>query len=62
MSQVTAFPTRLLVRQVKRQISLRFRAVPSDSLQEPLLVAKDAERLQADSKNTDQTARMRRLI
>ena len=49
------------VRQTKDQITLRIRAVCSESSQGPLYVAKDIKRLQADTK-TDQTAPVRRMI
>ena len=57
----TTFPTNLHVRQAKTQISLSFRAVWSESLHGILLTAKDPKRL-ADSEDSDQQARMRRLI
>ena len=45
----------------KTRISLRIRAVWSESSQVIVWVAKDPEHLQADSEGCDQTARMRKL-
>ena len=50
--------TRLHVRTAKTQISLRMRAVWSESSQGTLRVAKEPRRLQAGSEDTDQHARM----
>ena len=46
----------------KIQISLRIRTVRSKSSLGPFLIAKDARFLHADNEDSDQTARMRRLI
>ena len=52
MRRGTAFPTILHVRLAETQISLRIRAVWSESSQGALLVAKDRKRLQqADNEN-----------
>ena len=50
------------MRPAKTQISLRIRAVWSDSLQGTLWVAKDPKRPHVDSEYFDQPVRMRRLI
>ena len=50
------------VRPVKIQISLRIRAVWSESSLNAFWIAKDAKFLYADNEDSDQTARMRRLI
>ena len=62
VSRGTAFPTRLHMCPAKIQIILRIRADWSESSQGTQWVAKDPKRLQADSEDSDQTARMRRLI
>ena len=62
MSRDTSFSTWLPVRTAKTQINLRIRAVWFESSQGILWVAKDPKHLQADSEDSDQTARMRRLI
>ena len=61
ISRCTAFPTRLHFNPAKTQTSLNIRAVWSESSQE-LWVAKDPKRLPTDSEDSDQPARMRRLI
>ena len=62
MSRGTAFPIRLHVCPAKTLISLRLRAGGSESTQGNLYVAKALKRLKADNEDSDQTARMRRLI
>ena len=46
----------------KIQISLRIRAVWSESSLGAFCIVKDAKFLHADNEDSDQTARMRRLI
>ena len=58
----TASPTRLHRRPVMNQISQRIHAVWWESSQCTPWLAKDQKRLQADSEDSDQTARMRKLI
>ena len=62
LSRGTAFLTKLHVRPAKTQISLRIRAVWSESSQGTLWVAKDLKRLHTDIEDSDQPARKRRLI
>ena len=50
------------VRPAKIQISLRIRAVWSESSPGAFWIAKDAKFLHADNEDSDQTVRMRRLI
>ena len=50
------------VHQTKIQISLRIRAVWLKSSMGAFWIAKDAKFLHADNEDSDQTARMRRLI
>ena len=50
------------VRTAKIQIRLRIRAVWSESLLGAFWIAKDAKFLHAGNEDSDQTARMRRLI
>ena len=50
------------VRPVKIQIRLRFRAVWSESSVCAFLIAKDAKFLYTNSKDSNKTARIRRLI
>ena len=50
------------VRPAKIQISLRIRAVWSESSLSAFSIAKDTKILYADNEDSDQTARMRRLI
>ena len=50
------------VRPVKIQIRLRIRAVGSESSLGAFWIGKDAKFLHADNEDSDQTARMRRLI
>ena len=50
------------VRPTKIQISLRIRAVWSESSLRAVWIAKDAKSLHADNEDSDQTVRMRRLI
>ena len=50
------------VRPAKIQISLRIRAVWSESSQGAYWIAKDVEFLHADNEDSDQAARMSRLI
>ena len=50
------------VRPAKIQISLRIRAVWSESSLTGLWINKDAKFLHADNEDSDQTTRMRRLI
>ena len=50
------------MRVAKIQISLRIRAVWSESSPHAFWLAKGAESLHADNEDSDQTARMRRLI
>ena len=50
------------VRQAKIQISLRIRAVWSESSLGAFWIAKDGMFLQVDNEDSDQTARMQRLI
>ena len=50
------------LRPAKIQISLRIRAVWSESSLGAFWIAKEAEFLHADKEDSDQTARMRRLI
>ena len=50
------------VRLAKIQISLRIRAVWSESSLDAFCIAKDANFLHADNEDSNQTARMRRLI
>ena len=62
VSRDTAFSTTLHWCPAKTQISLRIRAVWSESLQNTLWIDKDPKRLQADSEDFDQIVWMRRLI
>ena len=50
------------VRPAKIHISLRMCAFCSESSLSEFWIAKDAKSLHADNKDSDQTARMRRLI
>ena len=50
------------VRPAKIQITLRIHAVWIETSLGVLLIAKDANFLQADNEDSDQTARMHRLI
>ena len=50
------------MRPAKVQVSLRFRAVWSESSTNAFWIAKNAKFLHADNKDSDQTAWMRRLI
>ena len=54
--------TFVYVRPAKSQISLRIRAVWSESSLGAFWIAKDARFLHADNEDSDQTAQMRRLI
>ena len=60
MNRASAFPTRLHMRPAK--ISMRIRTVWSEYSQGTLWVAKDPKRLQADSEDSGQHARMHRLM
>ena len=55
-------PISLYLHPVQIQISLRFRAVRSESSLDVFWIPKDAKCLHVDNKKSDQTARMRRLI
>ena len=59
MIRVAAFPTRLHVRTAKTQINLASEQSDQSSLRR---VAEDPKRFKEDSKESDQTARMRRQI
>ena len=61
ISQVTAVPTRSQERPAKTQISLRVRAVWSESLRGTLGLTKDPKRLQSDSEDFDQPLHSRWL-
>ena len=50
------------MRRAQIQISLRIRTVLSESSLGAFWIAKDAKFLDADNEDSDQTARMRRLI
>ena len=58
----SAIPGNVPVRQAKIQIRLRTRAVWSESSLGAFRMAKDARFIHADNEDSDQTARMRRLI
>ena len=62
MSRNVQKRTLVHVRPAKIQISLRIRAVWSESSLGVFWIAKDANFLHADHEDSDQTARMRRLI
>ena len=62
MSRTIAFPTRLYLRPAKTQTSLSIRVDCSESSNCTLWMANDPKRVQAHRKDSDQTARMRRLI
>ena len=55
-------PSDMIVRPAKIQISLRIRAVWSESSQSAFWIAKDRKFLHADNEDSDQTTWMRRLI
>ena len=55
-------PTKMTVRPAKTQISLGIRPVWAESSTSAQWVAKDTSFLNADSKDSDQTGRMPRLI
>ena len=62
MSRIVTKPTNWQVRPAKSQISLGIRPVWSESLLWAKWIAKDPSFLQADSKDSDQTGWMPRLI
>ena len=62
MSRLTTKPTKMTVRLAKTQISLGIRPVWSESSLCAQWVAKEPTLLHADSKDSDQTGRMPRLI
>ena len=61
MSRGTAFRAKLHVRPAKSTISLRSLIRASRSSEGTLWLTKDSKRPQADSEDSDQTARTRRL-